>query len=196
MIHVYINNNSNKTLIMLHGTGGNENDMIGLAKRIDKNANILSIRGRIVENGMNRYFKRLGIGIYDLESYQHETNHLIQSLLHFSNQYNFTLENATIVGFSNGANIALGVIQTNPIINNYVLLSPVYINPNQNFKDLTNKKIFISTADDDPYVNNENMGLLIDRLTTNNSELFVYKGSGHQISLEVLSNVIKWHQAN
>ena len=75
---------------MLHGTGGNENDMIGLAKRIDKNANILSIRGRIVENGMNRYFKRQGIGLYDLESYQQETNYLIQSLLHFSNQYNFT----------------------------------------------------------------------------------------------------------
>lgn len=193
MINIYINKNSNRTLIMLHGTGGNENDMIGLAKRIDKDANILSVRGRIVENGMNRYFKRHGIGSYDLESYQKETKHLIESLIGFSNEYNFSLENATMVGFSNGANIALGIIQTKPIVKQYILFSPDYIDPSKDFDDLTNKKIFISTADDDPYVNYENMSLLIQRLTTNNCDLFVYKGTGHQITLEALSNVIEWY---
>lgn len=193
MIHIYKDKGSNKTLIMLHGTGGNEHQMIPLAERIDPTANILSIRGNINENGMNRYFRRFKMGSYDIENYLHETDILINTILNLSKEYNFDLENTTAIGFSNGANIALGVIQTNPVVKNYILLSPDYINKDRDFNNLDNKNIFISTADNDPYVNNLNMETLIMRLTNQNSNLKVIKTSGHEINNVVLSELIKWY---
>ena len=193
MIHIYKDKGSNKTLIMLHGTGGNEHQMIPLAERIDPTANILSIRGNINENGMNRYFRRFKMGSYDIENYLHETDILINTILNLSKEYNFDLENTTAIGFSNGANIALGVIQANPVVKNYILLSPDYINKDRDFNNLDNKNIFISTADNDPYVNNLNMETLIRRLTNQNSNLKVIKTSGHEINNVVLSELIKWY---
>ena len=193
MIHIYKDKGSNKTLIMLHGTGGNEHQMIPLAERIDPTANILSIRGNINENGMNRYFRRFKMGSYDIENYLHETDILINTILNLSKEYNFHLENTTAIGFSNGANIALGVIQANPVVKNYILLSPDYINKDRDFNNLDNKNIFISTADNDPYVNNLNMETLIMRLTNQNSNLKVIKTSGHEINNVVLSELIKWY---
>lgn len=193
MKHIYINNNSDYTLIMLHGTGGSEEDMLGLAKRINENSNILSIRGNIVENGMKRFFKRFSVGVYDLENYKKETKNLIDNILKFSQKYKFKLEKATLVGFSNGANIALGIIQENPILNNYILYSPDYINKDKDFPVLTNKNIFISTAKDDPYVNFSNMETLIKRLKDNNANLKVYMSSGHQINMNVLNESIGFY---
>ena len=193
MKHIYINKNSSDTLIMLHGTGGNEEQMLSLANLIDKDANILSIRGNVVENGMNRFFKRDGIGLYNIENYKFETNNLIDAINNFSNEYKFKLDYATIVGFSNGANIALGIIQTNPIINNYILYSPDYINKDEGFNNLKGKNIYISTAENDPYVNFSNMETLINRLNDNKANLKVLKTSGHQINNKVLENSIDWY---
>ena len=194
MKHIYINKNSTDTLIMLHGTGGNEEQMLSLANLIDKDANILSIRGNVVENGMNRFFKRDGIGLYNIENYKFETNNLIDAINNFSKEYKFKLEYATIVGFSNGANIALGIIQTNPIINNYILYSPDYINKDEGFNNLEGKNIYISTAENDPYVNFENMETLINRLNDKHANVKVLKTSGHQINNKVLENSIEWYK--
>lgn len=193
MKHIYINKNSTDTLIMLHGTGGNEEQMLSLANLIDKDANILSIRGNVVEHGMNRFFKRDGIGLYNIENYKFETNNLIEAITNFSKEYKFDLEYATIVGFSNGANIALGIIQTNPIINNFILYSPDYINKEEGFNNLEGKNIYISTAENDPYVNFENMETLINRLNDNKANVKVLKTSGHQINNKVLENSIDWY---
>lgn len=194
MKHIYINKNSSDTLIMLHGTGGNEEQMLSLANLIDKDANILSIRGNVVENGMNRFFKRDGIGLYDIENYKFETNNLIEAITNFSKEYKFNLEYATIVGFSNGANIALGIIQTNPVINNFILYSPDYINKEEGFNNLEGKNIYISTAENDPYVNFENMETLINRLNDKHANVKVLKTSGHQINNKVLENSIEWYK--
>jgi len=194
MKHIYINKNSTDTLIMLHGTGGNEEQMLSLSNLIDKDANILSIRGNVVENGMNRFFKRDGIGLYNIENYKFETNNLIDAINNFSKEYKFKLEYSTIVGFSNGANIALGIIQTNPIINNYILYSPDYINKDEGFNNLEGKNIYISTAENDPYVNFSNMETLINRLNDKHANVKVLKTSGHQINNKVLENSIDWYK--
>ena len=193
MKHIYINKESNDTIIILHGTGGNEEEMLPLAKEIDAKANILSIRGNVIENGMYRYFKWFKPGVYDLENYKLETNNLILAIKDFSEKYNFSLKNATLVGFSNGANIILGVIQTNPLIDNYILYSPDYINLNEGFNSLTNKNIFISTAENDPYVNYSNILLLINRLKEVKANVEVLNSSGHQINMVVLESSINWY---
>lgn len=193
MKHIYINNKSPNTLILLHGTGGDEYDLLQIASHLDKEANILSFRGNIVENGMNRFFKRLGMGIYDLESYELETNNLLKSIEELSNKYEFKLENTTVVGFSNGANIALGLIQSNNIANNYILYSPDFINPNNEFPNLEGVNIFISTADNDPFVNPSNMQLLTNKLKENNANLEVFKQSDHQLTMNTLNESKRWY---
>ncbi len=193
MKHIYINNKSPNTLILLHGTGGDEHDLLQIASHLDKEANILSFRGNIVENGKNRFFKRLGMGIYDLESYELETNNLLKSIKELSSKYEFQLENTTVVGFSNGANIALGLIQTNNIVNNYILYSPDFINPNKEFPNLEGVNIFISTADNDPFVNPSNMQLLTNKLIENNANLEVFKQSGHQLTMNTLNESKRWY---
>src|SRR5207248_1439843 len=66
-LHEFVPGNSNRTLLLLHGTGGNERDLIPLGRELDPNASLLSPRGKILENGMPRFFRRLAEGVFDLE---------------------------------------------------------------------------------------------------------------------------------
>src|SRR5699024_8278581 len=76
MKHIYREGNKDTTLLLLHGTGGTEEDLLPLAEQIDTDANILSVRGNIEENGMPRYFKRLREGVFDEEDLIFRTNEL------------------------------------------------------------------------------------------------------------------------
>lgn len=196
MIHLYINNNSKNTLIMLHGTGADENDLVPIAKAIDNTANILSIRGNINENGMNRFFKRFNIGSYDLNSYEAETINLANAIKSLSEQYNFSLNNAVVIGFSNGANIAQGLFQDFPkLIKAFALLSPDYININKGINHFLNEvNVFISSAKDDPYASFDNIEKLITDLETKGANVELYVGSGHRIERNALNDLIAWYK--
>lgn len=197
MEHLYLNKESKKTLLLLHGTGGNEYDLLQIANIIDNTANILSFRGNINENGMNRFFKRFGVGSYDLDSYVHETNNLKDEILKQVSNYNLDIENITVIGFSNGANIALGLIQEHPeLLKNYALLSPDYINSKKGFKNQNNTNIFISTAENDPYVNFDNMIKLEELLKENNANVKKFLINGHQITTDVLRQLKNWYENN
>lgn len=194
MNHIYINKKSPKTLIMLHGTGGDETQLLDIANMIDPSANILGIRGRINENGMNRYFKRIAMGIYDIENYKLETINLIDKIINFSISYNFDLKQSTIIGFSNGANIALGIIQINPIVDNYILYSPDFINPNDSFVNLDNINIFISSSKNDNFVDYENILKLVKILNDSLAKVKLVETTGHQLTEQVLIESINWYK--
>lgn len=67
MKHIFIKGTSDKTLFLLHGMGGDEYDLVGVAEMIDNKANDLSVRGKVLENGMSRFFKRFSEGVFDVE---------------------------------------------------------------------------------------------------------------------------------
>lgn len=187
MIHLFINKNSDKTIILLHGTGADEYDLLSVGELIDKEANLLSFRGDVNENGMNRFFKRFKIGSYDLVSYKEETKKLVNNIIELKEKYHLNLSKTSLVGFSNGANIGLGILQYYPeILNNYILYSPDFIDPKTSFKDLTNKKIFISTSKDDPYSNYLNLLNMFEMIKENNGLLKVNYVVGHQVTLEII----------
>src|SRR5690625_6661862 len=73
-------NNSDRTFLLLHGTGGTENDLLPLAHMIDPDANVLSVRGNVLENGMPRFFRRLSEGVFDEEDLIYRTKELKQFL--------------------------------------------------------------------------------------------------------------------
>ncbi|CEA03222.1 Putative hydrolase MhqD [Jeotgalicoccus saudimassiliensis] len=108
MKHLYIksrNEAAKETLILFHGTGGRETDLLDVATTVNSEANILSLRGDVDENGHTRFFKRLTPTQYDEDSLKEEGGKIYGELKKLSEEYNFELEKAVIIGYSNGANI-------------------------------------------------------------------------------------------
>ncbi len=125
MKHIF-QKGSTETLILLHGTGGDETDLIPLANMINKEASILSVRGNVLEQGLPRFFKRIAMGVFDMESLKNETVNLHDFIQKASKDYDFDLNKATIVGYSNGANIAISLLFTyNNPVQRAILLRPM-----------------------------------------------------------------------
>src|SRR5260370_9381805 len=109
-IHDFVPGSSSRTLLLLHGTGGNERDLIPLGRELDPNAALLSPRGKVLENGMPRFFRRLSEGVFDLEYLKYRTNELADFVTAAGEHYRFTSDNVVAVGYSNGANIAASML--------------------------------------------------------------------------------------
>src|SRR5206468_4616326 len=102
-IHEFISGSSNRTLLLLHGTGGNERDLIPLGRELDPTAALLSPRGKVLENGMPRFFRRLAEGVFDLEDLKNRTNELADFVAAAAQHYGFAADKVVAVGYSNGA---------------------------------------------------------------------------------------------
>lgn len=194
MIHTWIFKKSEKTLILLHGTGGNEHDLIPLGDTIDSHANLLSIRGNISENGMNRFFKRIAPGIFDIESLNEETHKLHDFIEEMVKKYQLNPNQLTVVGYSNGANIAASLLFHYPdFIKQAILLHPMVplemeIYPHQQTRAL------ITSGSKDPIVPNEQSMKLEKMLNERNVDTkHVQFDSGHQITHEEIRSVKAWY---
>src|ERR1041385_1077676 len=103
-------NQSDRVLLLLHGTGGDENDMVPIGRDLDPTAPLLSLRGNVLENGMPRFFRRLAEGVFDEADVIRRANALADFLPKAAEQYEFDLSRLTAVGYSNGANVAAAVL--------------------------------------------------------------------------------------
>jgi predicted esterase len=115
--HNYIaaqNVNHSLTLLLLHGTGGDEFEMIPLGRTLDPAVNILSPRGNVLENGQARFFRRLSEGVFDREDLLKHTRDLAEFIENASAQYGFDLDKVVAAGYSNGANIAASLLLLYP----------------------------------------------------------------------------------
>src|SRR5215208_7741099 len=104
------------TLLLLHGTGGNEEDLIPLGRELYPRAAILSPRGKVLESGMPRFFRRLSEGVFDLEDLKFRTHELADFVNRASKVYKFNLRFVISIGYSNGANIASSLLLIHPEI--------------------------------------------------------------------------------
>ncbi|MFD3274533.1 alpha/beta hydrolase [Paenibacillus dendritiformis] len=98
------------TLVLLHGTGGSERDLVPLARMISPGSAVLSLRGNVLENGMPRFFRRLAEGVFDEEDLLFRTGEVNTFLDQAAEQYGFDRRNLVAVGYSNGANIAASLL--------------------------------------------------------------------------------------
>jgi len=101
-------------LLLLHGTGGNEQDLLPLAKILAPDAGVLSPRGKVLERGMPRFFRRLAEGVFDVEDLKVRTSELADFLIAAAAHYGFDIGRLIAVGFSNGANIAASMLLLRP----------------------------------------------------------------------------------
>ncbi len=108
MKHIYQQrtNRGAPVLVLLHGTGGTERDLLPLAASISAESSVLSIRGNVSENGMPRYFRRLAEGVFDIEDLIFRTKELNDFIDLAAKEYGFDRNNLIAIGYSNGANIA------------------------------------------------------------------------------------------
>jgi predicted esterase len=145
--------NSKLTLLALHGTGGDEFDLTPVAQMLAPGAAILSPRGKVLENGMPRFFRRLREGVFDLEDVKFRARELAEFLASAAAAYRFDPASLIAAGYSNGANIAAAILLLHPgAIPRAVLfhaMAPIEPEP---APDLSGVPVFIAAGRHDPIV--------------------------------------------
>jgi phospholipase/carboxylesterase len=152
-IHEFIPGDSPRTLLLLHGTGGNERDLIPLGRELDAKAALLSPRGKVLENGMPRFFRRLAEGVFDLQDLKYRTNELSDFVTAAAQHYGFATDQLVAVGYSNGANIAASMLLLRPQLLPTAILFRVMVplHPEKE-PNLSSVRVWIGAGDQDPIV--------------------------------------------
>ena len=144
------------TLLLLHGTGGSEDDLLHLGRELAPGAALLSPRGRVLENGMPRFFRRLSEGVFDVQDLTDQTHALAKFVAGASKAYGFPPEGVVAVGYSNGANIAGSVLILHPgTLAGAVLIRPMVPFMPEKMPDLSLKPIMVLAGTRDALVPRE-----------------------------------------
>ena len=199
-VHRYIPPNpdadgvSGITLLALHGTGGDETDLIPLAQAILPGAGVLSPRGKVLEGNAPRFFRRLAEGVLDQEDLKFRTGELVQFVEAASAEYGFDRASVVAVGFSNGANIAASILLRHPnALRGAALLSPMLPFEPESTPDLGETDVFVGAGRADPLVPVEQVKHLADLLKSGGANVTVHwDQGGHSISPSELRAAQKW----
>lgn len=181
-------------LLLLHGTGGDENDLIELGRRLYPGASILSPRGKILENGMPRFFRRLAEGVFDEEDLIYRTSELGDFICAAAKHYGFDEQKIVAIGYSNGANIAASLLLTRPgTLEGAVLLRAMVPLVPTKLPDLTGIPIFLASGRSDPIIPPANSERLGKMLQESGAEITVHWSlAGHQLTSAELDLATKW----
>lgn len=185
----FIDNAADKTLVLLHGTGGSERDFLFLDTPLQRSYNLLGIRGNVIEVGMNRFFKRKAFGVFDQQNIREEAEKL-HTFLTNSQRSSDTL---VFLGYSNGANMILALLFLYPhLVKKAVLLHPML--PFEPEKlDLSHHEIFLSYGLQDQMISFVESQKVVEVLTKAKAKLITkeYAG-GHEITPQELSDVVQF----
>ncbi|WP_209121233.1 alpha/beta hydrolase [Alkalihalobacillus sp. BA299] len=187
---------SKPTLLLLHGTGGNELDLLPLAGMIDDETSVLSVRGNVLENGMPRFFRRLAEGVFDEEDLIFRTKELNQFLDEAAEKYHFDRENIIAIGYSNGANIAASLLfHYKNALNGAILHHPMVPRRGIELPDLTGKSVFIAAGTNDPICSPMESSELQSLLEKANAKVDLHwENRGHQLTAEEVETAAKWYR--
>ncbi|MCY8975876.1 alpha/beta hydrolase [Bacillus atrophaeus] len=184
------------TLLLLHGTGGNELDLLPLAGRIDDKASVLSVRGNVLENGMPRFFRRLAEGVFDEEDLIFRTKELNEFLDEAAEKYSFDRDNIIAIGYSNGANIAASLLfHYKNALKGAVLHHPMVPRKGINLPDSSGKFVFIAAGTNDPICSPMESTELQSLLEKANANVELHwENNGHQLTIEEVEAAAQWYQ--
>jgi predicted esterase len=193
-IHEFVPGSSSRTLLLLHGTGGNERDLIPLGRELDPNAALLSPRGKVLENGMPRFFRRLAEGVFDLEDLRYRTNELADFIAAAGEEYGFTSDNVVAVGYSNGANIAASMLLLRPEVMPAAILfrAMVPVVPDK-LPDLSSVHVWIGAGDQDPIIPPSEAQRLVELLRRADADVTIrFFNAGHGLTSDDVVTARDW----
>jgi len=193
-IHEFVPGSSNRTLLLLRGTGGNERDLVPLGRELDPTAALLSPRGKVLENGMPRFFRRLAEGVFDLEDLQKRTHELADFIAAAADRYNIDNKNIIAVGYSNGANIAAGVLLLRPETFAAAILfrAMVPLEPEKP-PELANVRVWIGAGNHDRIIPTSETQRLVELLRTAGADVSVpFLNAGHALTPAEISLARDW----
>lgn len=200
MIHIYKEGKdpSKPVLLLLHGTGGTEDDLLPLATMIDAEASVLSVRGNVTENGMPRFFRRLAAGIFDEEDLIARTQELHAFLDEAAEKYNFDRQNIVAVGYSNGANIAASLLfHFKGSLKGASLHHPMVPRRGIELVNLAGTSVFIAAGKNDPMCAPEESEELYELLTSAGAKTAVHwEMNGHSLTRTEVEAAAQWFSAN
>jgi predicted esterase len=182
------------TLLLLHGTGGDERDLLPLGKELWPGAALLGVRGKVLENGMPRFFRRFAEGVFDVDDLKARTNELAQFIDTAAAHYRFSKRHLVGIGYSNGANIAASLILLHPHYLRAAVLfrAQVPFTPDliRNFSELS---VFIAAGIRDPFVPRDQAEQLAAILESGGADvsMFWHRG-GHELGDDDVAAAKQW----
>jgi phospholipase/carboxylesterase len=193
-VHTFVPGRSGRTLLLLHGTGGNENDLIPLGRELDPDANLLSPRGKVLENGMPRFFRRLAEGIFDEEDLIRRTHELAEFIEQASTKFSLNRQNLFAVGYSNGANIAGSLLLLRPeTLAGAVLLRPMVPIVPEQLPDLTGVPVLVVSGHYDPIIPPDEALQLVTMLRNAGAEVSIsVENAGHELTEGTMEIARQW----
>lgn len=166
-------------LLLLHGTGGDENDLIPLGQSLSPGSTLLSPRGDVSENGMPRFFRRFAEGVFDLADVEKRTQTLADFIASATAHYEIDPAKLLAVGYSNGANIAASLLWLRPeALASAVLLRPMIVLEPKSLPKLNGKRILISSGQHDPIVPADHPVRLANRFREAGADVTVNSHAG------------------
>ena len=187
------------TLLLLHGTGGDENALVTIGERIAPGAALLGVRGNVSEHGSNRYFRRIAEGVFDIDDLLKRTDDLVDFVEAASEQYGFALSSLIAVGYSNGANIAASMLLVRSgVIQRAVLFRAMMPLEPEQAPVLEDTKVLIAAGRFDDLIPNESTERLAEALRTAGADVTLsWQNVDHRLTQDDLHVAHEWiaHQA-
>lgn len=197
MKHIFKEGQNEKVLLLLHGTGGTEQDLLPLAGMIDPEASVLSVRGNVSENGMPRFFKRLREGVFDEEDLVERTKELSEFLDEAAAHYGFRRDQIVAAGYSNGANIAGSLLfHYEKSLLGAVLFHPMVPRRGIELPDQTGIPVFIGAGENDPICPASETHDLKSLLQASGAHVTDHwERMGHQLTEQEVRAAAEWYAA-
>ena len=162
------------SLLLLHGTGGDEHDLVPLAEAILPGAGIVSPRGQVVENGAPRFFRRFAEGVLDVEDWRGRSQALADFVASICAEHGISPKTLLAVGYSNGANIAQGLLLLRPeVLGGAVLLRPMFITDDIPAKDLGGRPVLLLGGSHDPIIPADDLPQVAQQLGKHGAQVTV-----------------------
>jgi phospholipase/carboxylesterase len=189
--------NPNAVILALHGTGGNEHDLVPLVRDIAPDTTIVSPRGKVLENGMPRFFRRLAEGVFDHEDLVARTHELADFIRDFRKIKHLEDRKVIAVGYSNGANIASALLLLRPdILDGAVLMRGMPPFQPILYPDLSDKSVLILAGKQDPIVGTANTQALHDIFTETHAFVTTHElPAGHHLTQDDITLARDWINA-
>jgi phospholipase/carboxylesterase len=193
-VHRFFPGETGVTLLLLHGTGGDEDDLVPLGRELAPGAAILSPRGKVSEYGAARFFRRLAEGVFDQEDLVTRTHELADFIQAAAQEYGFDPSKLVVVGYSNGANIAASLMLLHPgLLRAAVLLRAMTPFEPEEVPDLSGMPVFLAAGRGDRMIAPESTERLAELLREAGADLELrWHNTGHALTYEEVAEAKKW----